>query len=166
MLGTLALAQPFGGRAVAAESGPDSGAIASRVRAIAIRLRPGQDLRQELLALARQERLQAAFVMTAVGSLTQARLRLADQASASSFEGKFEIVSLVGTLGQDSSHLHLSLSDSTGKTIGGHLVDGNLVYTTAEIVIGEMEDVTFSRAPDPVSTFRELVIRRREKPRP
>jgi predicted DNA-binding protein with PD1-like motif len=56
------------------------------------------------------------------------------------------------------SHLHLAISDSTGRTIGGHLVDGNLVYTTMEIVIGVLEDLDFRRELDPASTYNELVV--------
>jgi predicted DNA-binding protein with PD1-like motif len=52
---------------------------------------------------------------------------------------------LVGTVSISGSHLHLSISDSTGKTIGGHLLEDNLVYTTAEIVIGESKNLLFTR---------------------
>jgi predicted DNA-binding protein with PD1-like motif len=44
---------------------------------IALRLRPGADLKRELLALAELERVQAGWVLTCVGSLSGARLRLA-----------------------------------------------------------------------------------------
>ena len=77
-------------------------------------------------------------------------------------EAKFEIVSLVGTLSPDGSHSHISLSDGTGATIGGHLLEGNEVYTTAEIVIGEAEYLQFRREVDPVTTFKELTIKKRE----
>ena len=73
-------------------------------------------------------------------------------------EGKFEIDSLVGTISKDGPHIHLSLSDSNGKMVGGHLMEGCLIYTTAEIAIGELEDVTFSRPVDPETTYDELVI--------
>jgi predicted DNA-binding protein with PD1-like motif len=71
-----------------------------------------------------------------------------------------KIVSLVGTLGQDGVHLHISIADSTGKTTGGHLVDGCLVYTTAEIVIGDAQGLTFSREQDEQTGYKELRIRR------
>jgi predicted DNA-binding protein with PD1-like motif len=129
------------------------------MRALALRLKPGQDLREQLEAFVREKRIRAGFIITAVGSLRQASIRLADQPSPTNFEGKFEIVSLVGTLGQDGIHLHISISDSSGKTIGGHLVAGCLIYTTAEILIGDAEGLTFSRAPDPDTHYQELRIR-------
>jgi predicted DNA-binding protein with PD1-like motif len=50
------------------------------MRTVVVRLRPGQDLRPELLAVAERERIQAGLVLTGVGSLSRARLRLAGAA--------------------------------------------------------------------------------------
>ena len=100
-----------------------------------------------------------------MGSLNHATLRLANQSESSRFEGKLEIVSLVGTLAPDGPHLHLSVSDNTGKTIGGHLVEGCPIYTTAEIIIGEAEDLQFTREQDAASGYQELKIRPRLKRR-
>ena len=130
-----------------------------QMRVLALRLKPGQDLREQLEAFVKEKQIRAGFIITTVGSLRQASIRLADQPSPTNFAGKFEIVSLVGTLGGDGVHLHISISDTTGKTIGGHLVPGCLIYTTAEIVIGEAEGLSFSREPDPDTHYQELRIR-------
>ena len=127
----------------------------------ALRLSPGQDLKKELEAFAQLHQLQAGFVLTCVGSLQKVALRPANQKEPLLREQKYEIVSLVGTLSPDGAHLHISLSDSTGATIGGHLLAGNEVYTTAEIVIGEAENLAFSRETDPKTTFKELTIKPR-----
>jgi predicted DNA-binding protein with PD1-like motif len=47
------------------------------MRTVVVRLRPGQDLERELLAVAERERIQAGWVLTCVGSLSRATLRLA-----------------------------------------------------------------------------------------
>lgn len=146
------------GQTPSAKKQPESGE-ATTMRVLALRLGPGRDLRQQIEAFVKQKHLRAGFIITTVGSLRQATVRLADQPSATQFDGKFEIVSLVGTLGQDGVHLHISLSDSTGKTIGGHLVEGCVIYTTAEIVIGEADGLVFSREKDPETTYQELRIR-------
>ena len=53
-----------------------------------------------------------------------------------SYTGKFEIVSLTGTLSAGGSHhLHVAIADSTGAVFGGHLLAGCVVRTTAEIVL-------------------------------
>jgi uncharacterized protein len=130
----------------------------------ALRLLPNQDLKQEIVAFAKANNIQAGYIITCVGSLKKANLRLANQPEATTWEDKFEIVSLVGTLGADSGvHLHASISDGTGKTIGGHLVDGNIIYTTAEIIIGEILDVNFSRRLDSLTTYNELFIEKKIK---
>jgi predicted DNA-binding protein with PD1-like motif len=76
-------------------------------------------------------------------------------------EGPFEIVSLVGTLSGGTDHLHISLSDKDGNVIGGHVIGGLYVYTTAEIVIGECQQLAFDREHDASTGFAELVVRRR-----
>lgn len=124
----------------------------------ALRLSPGQDLKNELDAFTREKGLQAGFIVTCVGSLRKVVLRPADQQEPLVREQKFEIVSLVGTLSPDGSHLHIALSDSTGATIGGHLLEGNLIYTTAEVVVGEAEGVVFRREVDEGTGFRELRV--------
>ncbi len=98
-------------------------------------------------------------MLTCVGSLTNVSLRLANQEGATEYTGHFEIVSLVGTLSVNGSHLHLSVSDSTDRTLGGHLLDGNRVYTTAELVIGILPAVVYVREPDPTFGYRELEVR-------
>jgi uncharacterized protein len=138
----------------------------SVTRAHVLRLSPGQDVRQELQAYAQAHRLRAVALTTAVGSLTTCVLRFANQAGATTRRGHFEIVSLVGTLSTNGSHLHLSVADSTGQTFGGHLLDGCLVYTTAEIVLTELPDVVFTRPIDPATTYNELRVERANQPPP
>jgi hypothetical protein len=126
-----------------------------------LRLLPGQDLRQQLQAYVHQYQLQAAFVVTCCGSLTRYHLRFADQAVGQAAEGHFEIVSLTGTLSIHGMHLHMSVADEQGRTTGGHLLEGNLIYTTAEIVLGESEQHVFIREKDGSTAWEELQIRKR-----
>lgn len=158
LLSTAALAQTPAAMPATPSAAPEVTAHASRMHTLTLRLRPGQDVRQQLTALVQQRQLRAAAVLTCVGSLTQVTLRLANQEGSTVYRGHFEIVSLVGTLADSGSHLHLSVADSTGRTIGGHLLDGNLVYTTAELVLGVLDDVEFRREPDPTFGYRELAV--------
>ncbi|TGE27090.1 PPC domain-containing DNA-binding protein [Hymenobacter metallicola] len=139
-------------------------ALSSSMRSYALRLGPGQDLRQQLTAFTEAHQLKAAAIVTCVGSLTTTTLRLANQSGPTVYKGHFEIVSLVGTLSVNGSHLHLAVSDSTGRTLGGHLLDGNIIYTTAELVIGVLEELDFRRETDPVSTYKELRVYPAKKP--
>jgi predicted DNA-binding protein with PD1-like motif len=140
---------------VAAQSGESR-----RIRILTLRLRPGEDLRPQLEAFVKEKKILAGFIITGVGSLRKAAIRFADQSGATVFDQKFEIVSLVGTLGQDGVHLHISISDKEGRTLGGHLVAGCLIYTTAEIVIGDAQGLRFSREQDSETGYKELRIHR------
>lgn len=132
-----------------------------RTRFFALRLLPGQDPIEELQRFARDRKLNAAFVASCAGSLTRVCIRFANQPQPVTLQGHFEIVSLSGTLHGAGRHLHVAVADSTGATFGGHLMPGSAVYTTAEIVIGELEGVGFEREPDSTTGYRELVPRRR-----
>ena len=128
----------------------------------AFRLGPGADLKQAIQAFARTHDLQAGILLTCVGSLTEAHLRLANDEQGTRYRGHFEIVSLVGTLTAEGMHLHLCLADSTGAAFGGHLLDGCRVYTTAEIALGELPAYRFTREPDPQTGYLELKVTERE----
>jgi uncharacterized protein len=123
-----------------------------------MRLRPGQDLRKSLQEFATLQKLKAAVMVTCVGSLVQYNLRFANQKEATLRTGHFEIVSLVGTLSESSVHLHLCVSDDHGRTTGGHLMDGNLIFTTAEIAIAEPSDLIFERIHDNATGYKELKV--------
>jgi predicted DNA-binding protein with PD1-like motif len=122
------------------------------------RLKPGQDLKPEIVNYVQKYQIKAGVVLTCVGGLTRATLRMSEEHIVKTFDQKFEIVSLVGTLSQDGCHLHISLSDREGKTIGGHLKENCLVYSTAEIVLAEFEDCIFNREDDMETGFKELVV--------
>lgn len=138
----------------------------SPLKTYALRLRPGDDLRQQLAAFVQAHRIVAGSMLTCVGSLTVATLRLANQEGPTEYRGHFEIVSLVGTLSTNGSHLHLAVADSTGRTVGGHLLDGCRVYTTAEIVLVELLGLEFRREVDPTFGYQELVVGKTQKSLP
>ncbi len=126
---------------------------------IAKRLLPGADFREELEKLISENGVRAATILCAVGSLRQAHLRMADAASGSLFDGPFEIVSCTGTVGVGGLHVHLSLSDKNGKTIGGHLLSGCKILSTIELVAADLSDeMSFDRQMDKDTGCRELVI--------
>ncbi len=123
-----------------------------------IRFKPGQDLEAEINSYLESENIHAGVMLSCVGSLTRATLRLANQEKGSIFEGFFEIVSLVGTLSTAGSHLHLSVSDGQGKTLGGHLLPGCKIYTTAEMVLGIFPELRFEREDCELSGYPELKV--------
>lgn len=128
------------------------------MKVFALRLKPNEDLKQTLKIFALQENIKAGFILTAIGSLKVATIRFANQDTSTVLSEKFEILSLNGTIATTGVHLHIAISDKQGKTIGGHLDDGCIIYTTAEIVIGISEEYTFLRTLDQQTGYKELEI--------
>ena len=124
----------------------------------AFRLHPGQDLRKEIDAYIEKHDIKAGIILTCVGNLQKAILRMANAEIIKTFRESYEIVSLVGTVEKGNSHLHISIADMHGNVIGEHLKNGSIVGVTAEIVIGELEDTSFSRQHDAQTGFEELII--------
>jgi hypothetical protein len=66
----------------------------------------------------------------------------------------------MGTVSENGCHLHASFGREDLSSFGGHLRPGCLVNTTAEIVLLELPDYTFTREPDEQTGYDELVIHR------
>lgn len=122
------------------------------------RLKPEQDLFDSIQAFAMEQGVQAGCILSGVGSLSHATLRLANRPYNSEYDGPFEIVSITGTVSVHGSHLHISISDGDGKTIGGHFESGCKIYTTAEIVIAVFDDVVYKREFAEDSGYEELNV--------
>src|SRR5438132_136475 len=95
-----------------------------------LRLTPGMDLRRELENALGARGARAAFVVCGIGSLREARLRLAGATEASELAGPLEILTLAGSIAADGSHLHVSVADGAGNVSGGHAGYGCVVRTT------------------------------------
>lgn len=122
------------------------------------RLRPGDDLFDAIQAFVTENHIEAGCVLSGVGSLRHASIRLADHTHSTEYEGPFEIVSLTGTVSVHGSHLHISVADSNGKTTGGHFESGCKIYTTAEIVLATFPGVIYRREFAEDSGYEELAV--------
>ncbi len=136
------------------------------MQTLPIRLTPGQDLRQAIEAAVVGQHGQAVFVLSGIGSLSQAGLRFAGVDLPQRLTGDLEILSLSGSVAVEhtaggtrcSSHLHMAVSTSTGQVIGGHVAHGCTVRTTAEILLALLPEWNFTREPDATTGYRELVV--------
>ena len=121
------------------------------------RLKKGMDLKKEIEDFAIQNKL-SGVILCCVGCLSKLNIRLADGESVLEKDGQFEIVSTMGTLSEDGVHIHISVSDEEGKTIGGHLKNGCIVNTTAEVCLLDIEEYQFNREFDQTTGYKELVV--------
>jgi len=122
------------------------------------RLKPGEDLFDSIQDFAMKKHIQSGCVLSGVGSLIRASIRLADRKHNSVFDGPFEIVSITGTVSIHGSHLHISFADQDGKTTGGHFESGCKIYTTAEIVLAAFSDMIYKREFAEDSGYQELAV--------
>ena len=129
------------------------------VTTYAFRLKPGEDLKEAIEKEVKEKGIKAGWVATCAGSLTEYSIRFANQQAAAAGIGHFEIVSLTGTVSVNGLHLHISISDSTGQTTGGHLMKGCKIYTTAEIILQATDKYEFAREKDGTTPWEELQVK-------
>lgn len=126
------------------------------------RLKSGDDLVTEIVRFTNDNNIKAGFIITCVASLKYVTMRMAgakpNNQDIRTVKGPLEVVSLVGTISVNGCHLHIGVSNKEGKVIGGHLKEGSLVETTAEVVIGEDSGKIYSRIVDKSTGFKELVV--------
>ncbi len=122
------------------------------------RLRRGSDLLKALQEYARTRRIAAGTVVSGVGCVTRARVRDASGVTVRELNEPLEIVSLMGTLSAARTHLHIALAREDLTVLGGHLMEGCIVNTTAEVVLLEMDGVRFGAEWDGETGYDELAI--------
>ncbi|MBL7556289.1 MAG: DNA-binding protein [Bdellovibrionaceae bacterium] len=127
-----------------------------------LKLSPGDDLRQSLTAFCKIQDIKAGSIFSGVGSLKNIKLRKANSDSFYESSEPHEILTLSGLVSVHGVHVHLCIADKNAQVYGGHLSDGNLIFTTAELVITCFTEVEFKRECDPNTGFKELKITRLE----
>lgn len=151
------------------------------VTAHCLRLHPGDELMSSLKKAAStilhqlsREQCSSVFIITAVGSLQDVTIRLANASRLDNVVNhkndnttndikrynnlRFEIVSLTGTFSRDDGcHVHIALADAEGNAVGGHFIDG-IIFTTCELVLGTANAVEFVRNMDRETGYNELEV--------
>ena len=123
-----------------------------------IRLRRGDDLMLSIKQLCKEKNIAAGVVLSAVGCISQGRVRDASGVTIRDIPDHCEIVSLDGTVSAQRCHLHISFSKEDLSTIGGHLVSGCIINTTCELVIAELPGIRFGVEEDPETGYDELIF--------
>ncbi len=128
------------------------------IKVIAIRLTKGMDLKRSLTKIVKEYDIKAGSIASCVGCVSTLELRLAGANSTLSKKEPFEIVSLMGTLTPEHQHIHISVANKLGNVWGGHLMEGTLIDTTAELIIHSYSNLNFSRELDETTGYTELKV--------
>ena len=129
------------------------------MRTICKRLHRGDDLLKSIQALAREHHIAAGVVFSAVGCISTGVVRDASGVTLRRIDEPCEIVSLNGTVSQARCHLHIALSKEDLSTVGGHLVEGCIINTTCELVVGILDGWCIDTEFDTQTGYDELIFR-------
>ena len=123
-----------------------------------IRLRRGDDLMLSIRQLCQDKKIGAGVVLSAVGCISEGRVRDASGVTIREIKDHCEIVSLNGTVSEARCHLHIALSKEDLSTVGGHLCPGCIINTTCELVIGQLPGVRYGVEQDEETGYDELIF--------
>jgi len=124
-----------------------------------LRLKPNQDIKLELLRYAQERNIKTASLVSAVGSVSSMKVRIADGETIVSDDQNREVLSLSGTLINGKIHTHIGAISTRMDVFGGHLMEGCIVQTTMEITLIDLsEDVQAERIFDSETGYDELNV--------
>ena len=129
------------------------------MKTYAIRLRRGVDLLESIKEFCSKNEIKAGVLLSGVGCVTKARVRDASGVTIVDIDEHMEIVSLMGTVSAKRCHLHVSFAKEDLSVIGGHLVEGCIINTTCELVIGELDGYVYDVEFDEETGYDELVVK-------
>jgi len=133
-------------------------------RVVVLRMKPGTDLLDGMLAACEKHGIHNGVIISAIGSLNGVYYcdveAVSDKKCGYGYgrtlylDGPIELTGASGVICSDAEgrinmHVHINMSDKYGNAYGGHLVQGTKVLLTADIVLGEIEDVQMLRELDP-----------------
>jgi predicted DNA-binding protein with PD1-like motif len=145
-------------------------------RVVVARLKPGSDLLGALQEMVEDEGVEAGVILSGVGLLGEARLRnckslpeefpITDEnRTYLSFSRPLEVLSMSGNIsmaeGSPLVHVHVTLSYVEGDEIGvvgGHLIEGCIVFGFAEVILMELEGVQMEKRFDEETKTLQLFV--------
>jgi uncharacterized protein len=132
------------------------------VNIVATRLLPGTDLFEGIQKFTAEHGIRAGTIIACHASLSRVQLRhpgvSPDAPTYFGREENFDIATASGVVSTQGSHMHLVVVDAQCNAFGGHVEEGCIVRTTAEVVIAVESDLVFDRALDPSTGFEELEV--------
>jgi len=127
------------------------------------RVKPKEDLLRAIEDYCESNGVTSGAVISIIGSLEKASLNFLKSLPANyinkQLDGPMEIASAQGSVAKMDDktivHIHV-LVDDENETRGGHLAEGSIVFSTAEVIIGELEH-QLKRAKNDYTGLFELV---------
>lgn len=126
------------------------------------RVKPGEELAEAIAKYCQTNGIASGVIVGLIGSVASAKLsflkELPGQYETESYTGPLEIVCAQGSVALKKDdlivHIHIQLSLQQG-CFGGHLTEA-IIFSTAEVVIGEL-DYQLRRYADDYTGLNELI---------
>jgi predicted DNA-binding protein with PD1-like motif len=141
------------------------------------RFRPGEDLFQRLIEVCKENHLERAVILSAIGSLCDVAFRdlktgidlsvNVDKTNLMEEYGPYELLTLEGNVvplagefgalkhGDPVVHLHATLGTAYGNVFGGHLFKAT-IFTTTEIFLAKIKNSTAKKKQSTVTGLTEM----------
>lgn len=129
----------------------------------AFRMKPGDDFLLTLQKYCEDNEIKNGIILNTIGSLDGATfldpVPLPEKKFGYGYGepiklfGPIEILTADGMVCHNDDeeillHVHVTYSDQDGHAYGGHLIEGNRVLFTADVVLGEIENINMMRRYD------------------
>ena len=150
-------------------------ACGSAGRIVSFKRAPGDDLEQGLIEVCKKYDLKNGVILSAFGSLQSAVVKNviaipnvkynAGYGAPIELTGPIELIGTTGVIchtdeGEILPHIHITLSDHSGRGYGGHLCPGTRVKITVEGAIAEVDGINMRKLMD---TERNILVFRPEQ---
>ena len=124
----------------------------SKGRAFLFRMPEGEEFLSFVNTFAKKNNVIIGIV-SAIGTLKNPKIGYFEEDKGNyrviSLEGTYELISALGNItlkdGEPFAHIHVSLGDSDGKVLGGHLIEGEILVV--EVFIQELLGEPLERKP-------------------
>jgi predicted DNA-binding protein with PD1-like motif len=134
------------------------------IKAHFIKIEKGEDILETIVKYCKEVELKSGAIY-GLGAVEKASLGFFDLASktylTNDYDFNAEILNCTGNIAKNKetdeyiAHIHMTISDSEGKTFGGHLLPGNPISVTGEFTIFEI-DIALKREID--DEFKLLLL--------
>ncbi|MBD3191720.1 MAG: DUF296 domain-containing protein [Candidatus Heimdallarchaeota archaeon] len=118
-----------------------------------IKLEKGEDLLKSILKYVKERSIGSGF-LTGIGALATAKIGYFDIEKKRYLENITHNVELIACMGniainkdnhEPIAHVHITVADREGRTLGGHLNEGSIVSVTAEIYLVETRPFVYRK---------------------
>lgn len=122
---------------------------------IFIRFDPGEGILENINKIIKEKNIKTGIVISGIGSLSACRIHgmnagippnlLKRHKDYYEIKGTIELSSIQGVIADQKPHLHITVSKGGREVLTGHMEEGCIVFSLAEIVILKTDEINLRR---------------------